>query len=53
SAISQKIPYIIILGENEINNGTISVRQRGTNQTTEYNIDEFLTKLQNEIKERV
>lgn len=53
SAISQKIPYIIILGENEINNGTISVRKRGTNQTTEYNIDEFLTKLQNEIKERV
>lgn len=52
SAISQKIPYIIILGENEINNGTISVRKRGTNETKEYNVDEFLAELNNEIKGR-
>ena len=52
SAISQKIPYIVILGENEINNGTISVRKRGTNDTTEMKLDEFVEMISKEINER-
>lgn len=52
SAISQKIPYILIMGENEINNGTISVRKRGTNETKEYNVDAFIEELVFEIKNR-
>ncbi len=42
SAISQKIPYILVMGENEINNGTVSVRARGTNESKEMKIEEFI-----------
>lgn len=43
SAISQKIPYILVMGENEINNGTVSVRVRGTNESKEMKIAEFIS----------
>ena len=43
SAISQKIPYILVMGENEINNGTVSVRARGTNESKEMKIEEFIS----------
>ncbi len=43
SAISQKIPYILVMGENEINNGTVSVRVRGTNESKEMEIEEFIS----------
>ena len=43
SAISQKIPYILVMGENEINNGTVSVRVRGTNESKEMKIEEFIS----------
>lgn len=43
SAISQKIPYILVMGENEINNGTVSVRVRGTNESKEMRIEEFIS----------
>lgn len=53
SAISQKIPYIIIIGENEIAENVISVRKRGTNETVKYNLDEFVNMISNEIKNRL
>ena len=43
SAISQKIPYILVMGENEINNGTVSVRVSGTNESKEMKIEEFIS----------
>ena len=47
-----KVPYMIILGEKEIAEGNISVRDRATDQTTVYTVDEFAAKLQQEIAER-
>jgi threonyl-tRNA synthetase len=52
SAISQKIPYIIIIGENEIANNTVSVRKRGTNETVEYKVEDFVNLIKAEIQER-
>lgn len=52
SATSQKIPYILILGENEIENNIISIRKRGTNETVSMNLDEFIKNITEEIKER-
>lgn len=52
SATSQKIPYILILGENEIENNIISIRKRGTNETISMNLDEFIKNITEEIKER-
>ena len=52
SATMQKVPYIVIIGENEINNGTVSVRKRGTNETVEVKLDEFIKGVKAEIDNR-
>ena len=41
-AASQKVPYNIIIGENEMNNGTISLRIRGGFQANDVNVDKFI-----------
>jgi len=48
-----KVPYMIIIGEKETAEGNISVRDRATDQTNPYSVDEFLEKLQQEIRDRV
>ena len=48
-----RVPYMLILGEKEIAEQTISVRDRATDETTSYTLDEFLAKLEQEIKDRV
>ena len=48
-----RVPYMIILGEKEIAEGNISVRDRETDQTTVYSLEDFAAKLEKEIKERV
>lgn len=42
---SQKTPYNIIIGENEKEKGTISLKIRGGVQANDINIDEFISKL--------
>ena len=44
-ASSMKIPYLIILGENEKNEKTISVRIRGGAQANNISLDKFIEKL--------
>ncbi|MBQ9032948.1 MAG: threonine--tRNA ligase [Parasporobacterium sp.] len=46
-----KVPYMIIIGEKETAEGNISVRDRATDQTKEYSVEEFLGKLKEEIRE--
>ncbi len=48
-----RVPYMLIIGEKEVQDGTISVRDRDTDQTTVMTMDEFLAKLDNEIKNRI
>ena len=45
-----KVPYMIIIGEKEIAEGNISVRDRETDQTTVYSLEDFAAKLAEEIK---
>ena len=47
-----KVPYMIIIGEKEIAEGNVSVRDRATDQTTVYTVEEFAQKLQQEIADR-
>ena len=51
-AVKQKVPYIIIIGEREMANGVVSVRARGSKDTAEYSLDEFLNNLLNEVKNK-
>ncbi|MCS7231543.1 MAG: threonine--tRNA ligase [Elusimicrobiota bacterium] len=45
NAITKKIPFLVILGEKEQRNNTISVRRYSENTTEVYNIKEFIEKL--------
>ncbi len=46
-----RVPYMLILGEKEAENGNISVRNRA-NETTEANLDEFIASVLEEINTR-
>ena len=47
----EKIPYMIVLGKNEVENNNISVRARNGEKNEAISIDGFINKLQNEINE--
>ena len=48
-----RIPYMVIIGQKEMEDGTVSIRSRDTAQTETMTLDEFITKITTEIKERV
>ncbi len=43
-----KIPYTIVIGDDELNNQTLSVRKYNENKNEIYNIDEFVEKIVSE-----
>ena len=51
-AVKQKVPYIVIIGEREMQNDVVSVRARGSKDTTEYSLDDFVNKLLQEVKNK-
>ncbi len=50
----QKVPYMLIIGDNEVENGTLSVRKRGENgDLGSMTADEFIERAVSEDKSRV
>ncbi len=49
-ALSMKIPYLIIVGDEEENNNTISIRGRGFENKSGLLLSEFIDRLENEVK---
>ena len=50
----QKVPYMLIIGDNEVENGTLSVRERGENgDLGSMAADEFIERAVSEDKSRV
>ena len=47
-----RVPYMLIIGEKEIESRTVSVRDRATDQTTNMTREAFAEKLRREIEER-
>ena len=47
-----RVPYMLIIGEKEVAEGNVSVRDRDTDQTTVMSMDEFIAKVTKEIAER-
>ena len=47
-----RVPYMLIIGEKEIENNCVSVRNRDTDQTTSMALDEFLAQIKNQIATR-
>lgn len=49
---NKKIPYVLVLGDREIETGNIAVRARGRGQIGEMNLDTLQEKLQKEISSK-
>lgn len=47
----EKLPYMIILGKNELENNNISIRARNGEKIDGISIDEFISKLNKEVEE--
>ena len=47
-----RVPYMLIIGPKEIEEGIVSVRDRSTDQTTAMTLKEFTDKIKKEIKEK-
>ena len=48
-----RVPYMLIIGAKEVESGTVSVRDRDTDETTVMPLDEFIAKILKETKDRV
>lgn len=49
-ALSMKVPYLIIVGDEEEKNNTISIRGRGFENKSGLILSDFIDRLKNEIK---
>ncbi len=49
-ALNEKVPYLIIVGDEEEKNGTISIRGRGFENKSGLNLDDFIARLKDEIE---
>ena len=49
----QKVPYMLIVGEKEKESGTVSVRQHKLGDKGSSSLDEFISKIKNEIDNKV
>ena len=48
-SISQKIPYMVIVGDGEKEKGTISIRGRSNENVSDLKLDDFIARLKEEI----
>lgn len=49
-ALNEKVPYLIIVGDEEEKNKTISIRGRGYENKSGLNLNDFIARLKDEIK---
>ena len=48
-AVMEKTPYILVLGDREMEDGTVAVRKRGSQDTTSMTLDAFKAEILNNI----
>ena len=49
---TKKIPYILVLGQNEVDSNSISYRIHGSSDTTNVTRNEFMSLIKGEINEK-
>jgi len=49
---NSKVPFTLVIGDNEVEKNTVNVRTLGSQQTKEMSVDEFIEMIQKEIKTR-
>jgi threonyl-tRNA synthetase len=53
NAESQRTPYMLIIGEKEVSQNLVSVRQRGEKDLGQMTIEQFIAKISSEINQKV
>jgi threonyl-tRNA synthetase len=48
----QKVPYMFVIGEKEVNENVVSVRRQGKGDAGQFPVSEIITNLTSEIKNR-
>ena len=48
----KKIPYVVVVGDKEIESNSVAVRARGIGQVGTFKVDDFISKIEDEIKSR-
>jgi len=51
-AEKEKIPFMLVVGDKEIESGSVSVRERGVKEQYELGVEEFVTKIRERIESR-
>jgi len=51
-ARGQKIPYMVIIGDKEMESGTIAIRKRGEDSTAGMPVETFLKQFDQEVENR-
>jgi len=51
-AIAQKIPYMLVIGDKEMNSDKLQIRKRGEKETTGFDKNEFIGKIKKLIAEK-
>ena len=51
-SVLKKIPYMLIIGQKEVDNNTISYRRAGSEETTTVSIDEFIKLINSDIENK-
>ena len=48
-----RVSYMVIMGQKEVEDGTVSIRSRDTAKTETMTLDDFIWKISNEIENRI
>lgn len=51
-SVKQKVPYLIVLGDKEAQSDMLPIRSRGSKETTNMTLEQFITKITSQISER-
>lgn len=51
-AIQEKVPYILVVGDKEMESGNLSIRDRGENKTRELKKEDFIEEILGKIKSK-
>ncbi|MBR2371376.1 MAG: threonine--tRNA ligase, partial [Clostridia bacterium] len=51
--VVDRVPYMLIIGQNEADNGLVSIRSRDTGATETMSLEDFVAKISKENKDRV
>ena len=51
--VKDRVPYMVIIGQKEIEENTVSIRSRDTGATENMPLEDFIAKVQKETRERI